>query len=213
MASKRSYDVENNWHEKINTGIAVVALLISVVTGYYQLNEKNEFSKGADQVMINSIDIELRDLDLMYDSIFNNNNQLVTKTELNSYLKGMRENYKILSGITATNFPKNQTLDYQTMRIDMKMDIDDMQTLVNSIKKKPKSDEINISKNYKKEVLQLILETRKGEKWNQDVLESGQPLTQKQNEYNDKQFEKRYNKQIKYNQQHSLNIQWSDKQK
>lgn len=104
-------------------GISITAVLISLLGFIYQLNFENHYNDNAKQVMINSADLAIGDIDRLSNDISNLEGHTTDEEGLEVEQKSLEENLQTVQQIEITSLPKQQIMNYQFYRQELKRTI------------------------------------------------------------------------------------------
>lgn len=107
----------------ISMGISITAVLISLLGFIYQLNFENHYNDNAKQVMINSADLAIGDIDRLSNDISNLEGHTTDEEGLEVEQKSLEENLQTVQQIEITSLPKQQIMNYQFYRQELKRTI------------------------------------------------------------------------------------------
>lgn len=104
----------------ISIGISMVAVLIALLGFINQLNFENHYNSNAKQVMINSADLAIGDIDRLSSDISNLEGHVTDEEDLEVEQKSLEENLQTVQQIEITSLPKQQIMNYQFYRQELK---------------------------------------------------------------------------------------------
>lgn len=104
----------------ISIGISMVAVLIALLGFINQLNFENHYNGNAKQVMINSADLAIGDIDRLSSDISNLEGHVTDEEDLEVEQKSLEENLQTVQQIEITSLPKQQIMNYQFYRQELK---------------------------------------------------------------------------------------------
>ncbi|MGM0012412.1 hypothetical protein IGL81_001296 [Enterococcus sp. DIV1318a] len=200
------YKNKRNWKDIITTVIAVCSLLISFSSWYNQKNFEKNYSGSAKQIIKGSIALELRELELFYDSIYKSDKEPVSYQSLIQYVESLQENYSSLSKLDLSKFPKEEILTYQSFVLDLyntknqlKSHSDLLQKSTVELEQKSDitkakrySDQLYISEENRKQILKNVQGLIQSAKWNKKRIENNKFITSEEFNKNSENFEKYY---------------------
>ena len=100
------------WDKIIPIVVSLVALYISVKNYLNQKNFSKKYSNKAYQVLLNSVDLALFDIDLLLYKI--NTLKEFDFVQLNYQIKSLEENLELVKSISFENLPDADIINYQT---------------------------------------------------------------------------------------------------
>lgn len=187
--------VRNNMSKSILGLCTIVMAFLAFKTYQVQQQFKSSYSSSAQQIMINAENIELSDIDVLFDDIYHTSDMGAVIFNADNELGQMKENYKIIQQLQAVNFPNKQALNYQVLRINLKSDIDVLEQNVNTFKAKSEKQS-KISDSDKKSFLFLLAQMRQQNKASHQRLVERKQIKNSDFVKEDKDFDKAYGKTV-----------------
>lgn len=182
--------------------IPIITFFIAISTWYSQQSIKEQYTRNANQIMINAADIEISNLDAMFDLVYHSDENLVQYNELLLSTDDMDENYKIISQLDVSSFNKKDTINYQIFRRNMRQSIKGIDTMLESInndgklihsdKSSKSKNSMKLTKENKDNLLKAILLSRDESKRERAILKDEKTLYNHNLVDNDKRFESGY---------------------
>ena len=133
------------WDKIIPIAISLIALYISVKNYLNQKYFSKKYSNKAYQVLLNSVDLELFDIDLLLYKL--HALEEFDFVQLNYQIKSLEENLELIKGISFENLPDADIINYQIYIKELndiiyrlKSDINEM----NSICEKENNNKLNV---------------------------------------------------------------------
>lgn len=179
------------WDKIIPIAISLIALYISVRNYLNQKYFSKKYSNKAYQVLLNSVDLALFDIDLLLYKL--HTLETFDFVQLNYQIKSLEENLELIKGISFENLPDADIINYQIYIKELndiiyrlKSDINEM----NSICKKENNNRLSVENIYV--ISASILTVR-------DVLGKDRQYLYKK----DNMFDTNYSGQLKALEQHA----------
>lgn len=126
------YDIENesrwkkflkncksNWDKILTIFISSLALIFAIAGWYSQHNAVNEYTENTNQVLKNSADIAIADIDLMAVKAKLSETEPIQFDRINFQVESLEQNLKMIEDIQITNLPKDESMNYQVYRLDL----------------------------------------------------------------------------------------------
>lgn len=186
--------LKNNIGNILIISCSIISLIISVKTYVDQRNFKNSYNKSAQQVLMNAEDIEVTDIDNIFDLVYQSNNVPITNSEINVFIDHMQSNYNVVQQLKVTNFPNNQALNYQILRLNMQSDIGALQKVFEPYKKV--KGQYMIKGREKKLMLKLLSSMRQDNRRDRKTIKNGQRLKDSTLIKSDSNFYKAYKHEL-----------------
>lgn len=184
------------WYRKISPvewitiAISIISLGFSSFNFVNKVNYKRNYDKTATQVLINAENVEINDIQGLFDIVYHSEDKAVTLDEVNIFLGNMKDNYKIVSDLNISDLPKNKILNYQLISMDMNANINGFTKVFNQYKK-DNTKQINFG-NDKENVLSGLYEARKAAIRDKKTLKAGKKLQSETFDQSEKNFENAY---------------------
>lgn len=177
-----------------------------IPVGAIKKNFEKNYSGSAKQIIKGSLALEIRELELFYDSIYKSDKEPVSYHTLSQYVESLQENYSFLSKLDLSKFPKNEILTYQSFMLDLyntknqlkkysdllQKNTDEVEQKADVKKLKTYSDQLYISEENRKQILKSIQGLIQSAKWNKKIIDNNKFLTVEEFNKNSKNFEKYY---------------------
>ena len=179
------------WDKIIPIAVSLVALYISVKNYLNQKNFSKKYSNKAYQVLLNSVDLALFDIDLLLYKL--NTLKEFDFVQLNYQIKSLEENLELVKNISFENLPDADIINYQTYLKELNDIIYRLKSDINelySICKKENNNKLSIENMHI--ILVSILTVR-------DVLGKDRQHLYKR----DNMFDTNYSEQLKALEQHA----------
>ncbi|MBO0474191.1 hypothetical protein JZO86_10820 [Enterococcus ureasiticus] len=197
---------KKNWKELIGIAISLFSLVLAFSSWSNQKNFEKQYSGSAKSIITGSILLELRELEIFYDSIYKSNEEPVSYSRLKVVTDSLKENYESLSKLDLSKFPKNEIFTYQSFILDLfnteSVLNNHLETIRSSTEKlesaseqklpKAYPDQLYISEEARDTLLKLLESDIKGAKWNRDRLKNNEYMTLEEFERTNNSFDKHY---------------------
>lgn len=179
------------WDKIIPIAVSLVALYISVKNYLNQKNFSKKYSNKAYQVLLNSVDLALFDIDLLLYKI--NTLKEFDFVQLNYQIKSLEENLELVKSISFENLPDADIINYQTYLKELNDIIYKLKSDINELYSICKKENNNkLSKENMHIILVSILTVR-------DVLGKDRQHLYKR----DNMFDTNYSERLKALEQHA----------
>lgn len=107
------------WPQVITWILTIIAVVISGISGFYQLHQSNRYSDNTHMVLSNSARLAEYDIMVLRLKVNNSVPETLEYGQLKFQIDSLNQNLETIKSIDVTSLPKDDTINYQVYRQDL----------------------------------------------------------------------------------------------